>query len=1245
MPSTTPVLLRRIGRFVLMVAMTATVTAVVQSVPQAANAADPEVLLTSPPTSNGSAHPPLTVTTLGGTTTITNPGSTFGTTGTCMVPAAPAKPLCLGMSDDGETTPTKIEGFAGKPQGLPGATMNFLIDEGVTAVAAQHGVLADDRVRNYARPDIRAYVFGRLQNILNKKLYGETLTPEESSVYDAIEAIYKQRQVDSATWALEEYNLWSANPCAYVAPTPPANSGLPAVPNEARTSTDCNQPNSPSKLFKFSNNTPPASTFDTWASYRHPTPSMVNGSSASFKQMTTATISAVVTAAGTAAALVGGAIGGPVGVAIATSMAASIAATSSALGSATASTSSVLAGWFGAAAGATVGAFAGAVVSILLGIVIGAVAIYQLVEDAKPGQQLNERARNAAAQTDALGIKNRIADYAGLPMYTDASKTAFSEPAGKPRAAIHEFEFTQQLLSQSNEWQMFSAAGNLIPDPTAVPAGAAAEYAPTPNDYKFKDGAAVQDYIQLSATGTVGRKGTAIAGYRVKINRGWLMVSEITTSGSTIVEGPYEPRLSVPYVAPDGTKGLLSLLRTGKPDEAPKVYFQLTKPDAESSKVNGSGVESFSFKNTANTSRTVTLQTVTPSLPSINVIPSVEGDLGADHNVTLQANASTPAQGGNGVYTWTIERLATNGTVAETIDAPAPNLAGFQMRFETAGRYRARVNYAGTTPVTFNTSGRVEFTIRAPEPEVLKAEVIDKRALNGALFLDLNLLQNTRTDTYTVKVDWATDGDGAPVSETYTVQCVDTGLDTCSTGTLELPETAPTNPRWSKSPTFAIAPDQNYLPFVNVTVTNTYGQVIKRAFPITPGDQRPKYADDTPSVAMAAGTDSTVNVTEVFPATILPPGASDQLSIQLYYGQILDQLPPGLSPDLSQIAGKWYLQIKGTPTADSIGNHSLFFPFEQEPAGSGLRPPPATVNLEIKASVDPGYRAILRGVPTEPGDRKYRNVYPDYRVQVAQVLSPGQTSFTPFTGTVKCKLVSGPNTVFDKPCAQDKPFPWPTERITDANLIASVYVQSASQPISADGPYTAGLATRFLNVEVSTTTPAANAMKQTFTMKLDDNGYILAPYNGYTVTCSIDKAAYKPCFGNGSLTLDRVPGAHTIDVKAVGPAGSVIVPSTSTVQRYTWTVAPQARALGFKVPVTKIKRGKSMTLKGSLLLPQEKYTIKIGSKVVGTGKATTAGIFTKAVKVPAGLKPGRYKVTLTGASGKRIATRWLVVTK
>jgi len=318
---------RRAGRLVLVIAMTATITAVVDHRPPAARADDPQVLISAPPAPGSGGSIDFQVSSLGGTTTVVNPGGTTPVTQVCVPnPSADAVDFCLGASDQvvstGTGTPVSISGFASQPAGLPGEGMDWLVTNAESAVAIEHGVQLDDMVRTYGRPEIRTYIAAEILTILNKKLYGETLTDPEEAVYDEIAAVYKQRQVDQATWALQEYNSWNADPCAYVPPNPPVGSGLPVVPNAIRNSTRCSQVGALSQQYTFTNGTPPVSTFDTWAAYRHPTPSMSYASNPTFRQMSVANASAIALSAGTGLALIPGGAAGFGAVAHAASVAA-----------------------------------------------------------------------------------------------------------------------------------------------------------------------------------------------------------------------------------------------------------------------------------------------------------------------------------------------------------------------------------------------------------------------------------------------------------------------------------------------------------------------------------------------------------------------------------------------------------------------------------------------------------------------------------------------------------------------------------------------------------------------------------------------------------------------------------------------------------------------------------------------------------------------------------------------------------
>jgi hypothetical protein len=521
----------------------------------------------------------------------------------------------------------------------------------------------------------------------------------------------------------------------------------------------------------------------------------------------------------------------------------------------------------------------------------------------------------------------------------------------------------------------------------------------------------------------------------------------------------------------------------------------------------------------------------------------------------------------------------------------------------------------------------VEFTIAAPQPELLTAAIDDDRVLAGKLFLDLRLLQNTQGDTFNVDVDWAKDPDGGTLTQHYTVQCADAGSDTCDTGPLLAPNDAPTNANWSQSPSFRIPDADDYLPFVTVHITNGFGNEITRTFPIV-GDNRPRYAETTPTVTMAAGATSSVDVTQVFPSPLLTD--SQDLTIQPYFAEMLQHLPAGVTPDIEQRNGDWFLTLHGQPNADAIGTYTFSFPFEQEPQGSGFKPAPALVTLNVAASTGPGYRALLKSVPEQLADRAYRNVYPDYGVQVAQTLAPSDTGFTPFTGTVHCRLVTGPLVVFDKPCQADHEFPWPTGRVSGL-LNASVYVTSNTQPVSSDPAYQTSLITKFLDPEITQQATKPADLTTTFTMRLYDDSPVQPPFNqsGYDVTCHEDGGSGHTCLNGGTLTLPRTPGAHELVVRVTAPD------HTMTTEHVAWNVATPAHTLAVSVPAGDHRAGSQMKVDLGRMLPHESYVVTIGDHQVAKGKAGLDGTAVETVAIPQGLAAGKHTVKVVGATKQR----------
>ncbi|WP_157538387.1 MULTISPECIES: hypothetical protein [unclassified Nocardioides] len=1208
--------LRAAGTCVLAAAVALTTTQVV-SAPAAHAEGEPITVITSPPLNVGIQPPPLIVQKtdpVGHSTPIIvdNPGGTAPTAKECIPLDTEQEMFCLGESGDmlypsgTPMAPIVVTNGFTAPGELPGDQLDWIITEAYDTISDVHGVLNDDLVKAFARPEVRAAVASRIEVIINKKLYGEPMTPQEEAAFEAIEGYYKQNQVNSATAALAEYDAWDKNPCGYLPPAPPAGSGLPAVPNPVAGTAMCSAANKVD-LFRITRNTPPAETFEKWGSYRHPRAMMRHANDPQVRYMTGKTRGAGIALSATAVLATAG-VG--VGISLSASIAVANAANALLLGEGAASGSSAL---FTSATAAV----AGPAIIIVIALIILAVAIWQFDADLKPGEQITDRATQAVNNTDPLGVRARIGDYASL---THQDFLDRKDPAGQDPAVVHTQAFADGLEAQVADWMMFDQAGDVLPDPVL---GYSPE-ASGPDDIHFAEGGNTLPSVDVAApAGATNRDGQPVSTYRVLFSRNWLMVSERRTA--TGVWSPYRPRLTLEYVDPTGEIAQMSLLRHQEGDQPVKIDFQLIRPDlpvAERVTV----APLWTFSKPGGGTRTVGMLPFDLTLRPVNLVPSVQGILIADNVVRLSANLSTPGQGLPGSYAWTLERLDDDGTVAETI--PLPAVASVTKRLTVAGRYRATPSYTVDGPPSFTRSGVIEFTMSPPAPEVLSAKIRDERVLDGSLFLDLRLLQATRTDTFTVDVEWANDARGDVVRKTYTVHCQDSGGDvpTCDTGAMIVPSSAPTNENWSESPTFRIPDDQDFLPQVTVKVTNGYGQVTTKSFPIE-GDHRPSYDTMTPRVEMPAGTFSRVDVVEVFPSPLLVE--SQDLTIFPYVTTIASQLPEGVHPDIEERNGHWYLQIAGTPQADAIGSYTFYFPFEQEPLGKALRPAPALATVEIKAATQPGYRSVLRSTPTAFLDRQYRNVYPPYSVQVAEVLPTDEGDFGTFQGTVKCRLTAGPTVVFDKPCANNAPFPWPAEKVSDT-MVASTYLESDTQQVSQDGPYEVDLFTKFVDPQVALV--ATSATRARFQLSLRDLNIVLPPYAGYTVKCSQDGGAYAACFADGFLSLLRRPGAHTLRVRVTAPDGA----TTTTTK--PWTVATPKATFKVNVVQTAQKRGRQILVTGSRLLPGERYVITIGTRQVGTGVATSTGTVRRYVTVPKGIPLGPKTVKLRGATLQRFGT-------
>ena len=876
---------------------------------------------------------------------------------------------------------------------------DWIVEEAVIALSSTHDVPDRSMIRSFARPEIRAYVHMRLLDILDRALYGVTLTPQEQRTYDALLQALNTRETSHAKQTLAEYELWEADPCRYFPPAPPSPA-LKSVPNPVRTLPRCQQGSRLVTAFQILNDVPPVETFEAWARYRNPTPTMTVAADPRFKAMSVGTSSAYAMLAGVGIAVAAGAVAGVVATAVPGVAAATIAVTGVAAHAvAHASISTTAATAIGASTAA------GVVGIILAGAVLTGVSIWMVVDEQNRIRTIKRRAANAGSSDDPLGIA------AEKPKYADLDYKTREVPADGSTPTHRSAEFSSLLQTMLADSMLFTDGGKIfIKDPVD-----GYDAASTAADKKFRVGGVLRDSVALYSeeTDVAGQK---LSGHRVHFSRGWLMDDPYVTGRG--YQGP-TPTLSVRYLDHAGKNMQMSVVAHADDDGVLQRKFLLT--DGTRSEVS----DTWEYLSDGRQPRTAALVSQTPLLPDLTVLPSVTGDMLPGRTHTFQANRSRPSEAMPGRYSWRIERFDADGEVAQTwTRTEAENLSGFQQRFDAVGAYRATAGFRGNDGTAYDVTGSVDFTIAAPEPEIMTASLKDDRTLDGKLLLDLRLTEDVPNDTFDVEVEWADDLSGKPLVKSYTVVCRRLNATACETDPLNAgPPTAPTNANWSESPSFRIPDDYDFLPQVTVRITNSHGREVTRVFPVL-GDHRPRFVDPAPYVQIPVGTFTRTRVVEVTPATTYP---DQRLTIRPYVEAITKQLPPGLQMQLVQDEGRTFLEVFGQPESADLGLYTLAVPVEQEPEGAGVRATPARVTLDLRTSVTPGYRAYLTNV--EWGVHFHRSTWPNHYVDVAfQGTEWGERPPATADLKVMCELRRDGQVLFSKECAAGKAFPWPKER-------------------------------------------------------------------------------------------------------------------------------------------------------------------------------------------------------------------------
>jgi hypothetical protein len=1215
--------------------------------------------------------PPTTIyLTQSNTIVIDNPGQSVQVTPQCTDANGDAK-MCVGSSDQMSTSKggpsLDIRGLKEVlgPQlygGLPRKSFDWIIAEGIASLKALHGVQGDSVISGYEKSKLRAYLVARIKLILDKKLYGQTLTAQEESTFTAFNDYWRVRELDRAKKVKAEYERWEANPCTYPVPPRPPVRGIPASPdNPVAKTAKCKKSFSPYvDASSFIQNTPPVSDFELWAAYREPSALLEALELPSAREM----LLNLQVGLGYLGAIGAGVVVGFVTYLVATAVLSSAVAKSFLI-----ATGGL--GSFGAFSGATsasiIGAAAGAMAAIAAVFIITAaatgVSIWAILKEQSIAKTIRERVTTLESTTDPLGIVASQDDYAGLDFDSRQDPTN-----SEKKNLIHTTAFDKALTVAVAEWTMLDADGRFVPDAgygtssgaavkaAVSPQAAAAGFTsgPSANDQRWRVNGQVRDNVAvLAPSGMVDGADQPISGAKVWFNDRWLMVSQFKNGAYQ----PARPQLSLPFVTTDGRNALMSVVMADDGGSGPvRPRFLVDVPASGNLAGLRFITDDWAFKGPGGVATTASIVEKIPVQPTFSLVPTALGALRPGGTVTFQANPSTPVSAvTDGVYSWTIEKIGENGQVLST-ETVAGNLTGFQKVFADQGRYRARVTLVGTrlgAPV--NASGSVEISVVTPVPELKssslgEARLVDDAILDGKLGLDLRMLENAPSDTFTVDVEWADDGQGSTIAERYTVQCVPVGDGTCETGALVSPASAPVNPQWSKSPTIVVPDDKPFLPYVTVKVTSARGATVTKVFRV-PGDRRPRFVDPAPFVEMPAGTFSRIRVTEIVPSALLaaPPPGIPAITIVPYVTAINAQLPEGVQAEIVPEGGKYYLELFGQPSIEDVGPRGVDVPADQYPVGDTYRATPALMTLSVVSSADPGYRAVIRG-GARLQQPNARTAWPAWYTQTP-VRWPTLTGTPdPFAGTLMCKLVRFGNfaVLFDKPCANDAPFPWPAE-VGDGDYQASVRAIGNNQP-TITTPYTLSFLGRFLRPAVTVDPAAAGATTRTVRLDLldgasDNAGSVIpAPFSssGYTVTCAIDGAAPVPCLDNGTLAVPRIGTGRTVVVKVTAPDSAAVTRTVAFDQvapgaprgvkatsgnasaKVGWTApASNGGAAITRYTVTARPGGRTCTTTGSLtctvtgLANGTSYTFRVrATNAFGTGPSSTASAAVRPSTVP-----------------------------
>jgi hypothetical protein len=860
--------------------------------------------------------------------------------------------------------------------------LGWIAVEGEQALSAIYGVPNDGRIAQYGRPELRDYVVERLLNIIDKKVYSETLTDDEQKALAFLESQVAEDDRVLAQAAWDEFERFQDVGCGYRPPTAPPVVTKPVVMpdkvvkwcSRARTSTY--------DAFVFAPPVPKPADFMAWGAYRSSAKLGLDDLGKPVVQdnlrdiaISAAAFSAPVVAVG-AAALTGNLIGS-------TGL---VASTLTKIMPHAARITWRAGGQFlgGGAAGALAGAIIAAVVVVFL--VVTAVAIYLLIEHEAVGQTLRDHLDTANEAEDPLGLEELIDDYEGQPFMSSADPTD-PDP-------YRSDESVSRLMADVVLWTTVNQQGTVVPDPEGLWPDAETD----PDDVRFErtvEGGTPQTVNQVTVPTPAG---TA----QVRFDDRWMIVKE---PGK-----PERARLSLDYL---NTSKEVRLATLAPPDAGGLIV----NDPSTTFPVDANQQNAITYLDgQARTVRARVLQSPADYLDGPR--PSAVGPLFAGRPVILRPNpvqndgATYPLEDAQTdfTYEWDVDRFdAATGTWQPVLTSGqfGPSFTPTQ-----TGTYSATVTMTPVSGPVVEKSGVVDFAVASPPISTPVLDLID----NGSsqLELDLQVTEPIASDTITIDVTWPRGvfEDTDPPPTTVVLPCQQTGPLECTT-----PRTGLLN---NLIRALTVTTDLR-LP-VSVTITNGFGGAVSHVFGID-DPARPTVAPPPPDANVdlpgsVLVTDASTVVTmplaagysEYVAATLLPGEGEQAFNLvdPVTGNTTADLEIPGLDGVFTSVyeeGGAWYLSVWGNPGPDDVGTYEVPVVVSEAPSTNRAL---AVVVVNVTPSAEDRFRGGIEHT-VDPNDLTVAeppDLYP--------TVFGGRTEWPRYAGGMCVKMVhtdnSGPTT-------------------------------------------------------------------------------------------------------------------------------------------------------------------------------------------------------------------------------------------